>query len=582
MKRLAILLMLLAALLTAGTAAGETLVPDSWSEAVLTAQTHLTRLGYYEGDITGHYGELTQAAMAAFMADFGLGEGPADESVQAQLAATQYRPLQLGSHGADVKRLQIRLLALGYYGGRVSGNYLAATAEAVRAFQTKVGLSATGNADIRTQEVLFSDQAVGAADRASATPAPAVQEEVVAVPDGEQDLEENTVPFRRRYAYNSRGDAVLQIQQRLADLGYYAGPISGNFLGHTRNAVREFQRQNALSVTGAVDEPTWNALFNDAHVVLPDEPARPTPRPEQPAFHLVVDVTNQIVTAYARDENGEYTVVIREMMCSSGTRENPSDAGDFILSGYHTTWCYFPKWGDYARYWTRINAGIAFHSVIYNTVDTMDLSVRSYNRLGNRASHGCVRLQVADAKWIYDYVTAGTVVTITYQLPADPELKASIIKPELNRRTMLPYATPQPTQEPIYISGARPPLPLTELRRGDSGTAVYWMQRKLAELGYYTGRCTGLYLDGTAAAVQAFQHANGLRASGTATVETLERLYARELAPVGSPTPAAASTPAPTATPEQLATPAPDQAGAPEVTPTPAPATPHPTPRISQ
>ena len=573
MKRLAMILTLLAMVCALSFAVGETLTLGTWSDAVRDAQTQLARLGYYEGEITGHYGQLTATAMEAFKADFGLGEGSdADETVLSVLYNTTYRPLQLGSHGSDVKRLQTRLLYLGYYGGKVSGNYLSATAESVKAFQTKMGLSATGNANIETQEKLFSDQAVAKAEKSNATPAPAVQEEIVSVPDGEQDLQDNTIPYKKKYAYNSKGENVKLIQQRLTDLGYYSGPISGNFLGHTRNAVKAFQKQNAIEVTGAVNEETWNALFNDAHVVLPDETPRATPRPEQPAYHLVVDVTNQIVTAYARDEEGEYTVVVREMMCSSGTKENPSDAGDFVLSGYKTTWCYFPKWGDYARYWTRINSGIAFHSVIYNTVDVMDLSIRSYNRLGNRASHGCVRLQVADAKWIYDYVEAGSIATITYKLPSDPELKASIIKPELNKKTMLPYETPQPTQEPIYISGAKPPLPLSEMKKNDSGESVWWLQKKLTELGYYTGKCSGTYLDGTAAAVKAFQEANGLRASGTATLETLNLLYAEELRPITTPTPVPTPTPEPTPTPVAMATPEPetDSDVTPQPTPTPA------------
>ena len=568
MKRFAAILALLAMLCAVGAAAGETLTLGAWSEVARDAQTQLARLGYYEGEITGHYGDRSAAAMEAFKADFGLGEGSdADDAVLAVLFSTAYRPLQLGSHGSDVKRLQTRLLYLGYYGGKVSGNYLSATAESVKAFQTKMGLSATGSADLETQAALFSDQAVAKAEKASATPAPPVQEEIVSVPDGEQDLASNTVPYKKKYAYNSKGENVKLIQQRLTDLGYYSGPISGNFLGHTRNAVKAFQKQNAITVTGAVDEQTWNALFNDAHVVLPDEAPRPTPRPEQPAYHLVVDVTNQIVTAYARDEEGDYNVVIREMMCSSGTRENPSDAGDFVLSGYKTTWCYFPKWGDYARYWTRINSGIAFHSVIYNTVDVMDLSVRSYNRLGNRASHGCVRLLVSDAKWIYDYVEAGTIATITYKLPSDPELKASIIKPDLNKRTMLPYATPQPTQEPVYISGAKPPMPLNEMKKNDSGESVWWLQKKLTELGYYTGKCSGTYLDGTSAAVKAFQEAHGLRVTGTATLETLNLLYAEELRPVVTPTPVPTPTPVVMTTPEPEETPVPAT-----LTPSPAPA----------
>ena len=573
MKRLILLLILLALTCAGFALADGPMLLDETSERVRGAQEQLARLGYYDGEITGHFGTQSLNAMADFRADFGLGEGgEADDATLAVLMAARYRPMRLGTHGIDVKRLQTRLLGLGYYTGKVSGNYLNATAEAVKAFQTKMGLSATGEADIRTQEVLFSGDAVSRVDKAAATPAPPVAEEVVEVPDGDEDNTVITVPYKKKLAFGDSGSQVKLLQERLTELGYYAGPISGSYQGHTRNAVRDFQKQNDMQVTGKVDKNTWNAIFNDPYAVRAGEAAKPTPRPDQPAFHLVVDVTNQIVTAYARDEEGDYTVVIREMMCSSGTTKNPSDAGDFVLSGYKVTWCYFPTWGDYAQYWTQITPSIAFHSLIYNSVSTKDLSVRSYERLGRRASHGCIRLQVADAKWIYDNVTAGSVATITYKRPADPELKASIVKPELNRRTMLPVETPKPTQEPVYISGARPPMPLAQLKKNDSGEAVWWLQKKLTELGFYTGKCSGTYLDGTQDAVRRYQQANGLRADGVATVETLQKLYAKEIAPVVTPAPAVIATPAPIATP-----PAPAGTAGPAPTPTP-----RPTPNIHQ
>ena len=230
------------------------------------------------------------------------------------------------------------------------------------------------------------------------------------------------------------------------------------------------------------------------------------------------------------------------MLCSTGTKANPSDPGDWVLTGRNAKWCYFPKWGGHARYWTRINSSIAFHSVIYNTVNTMDLSVSSYKNLGRRASHGCIRLTVADAKWIYDNIGEGVVVSIVENLPADPELRASLKLPELNKKTMLPYETPQPTASPVYVSGAIPPMPLEKMQQKDSGEDVYWLQMKLKELGYYQGKCSGTYLQGTANAVKAFQKANNIYPNGVATVKTLEALYAQELA---TPTPAPTATPGP-------------------------------------
>ena len=361
-----------------------------------------------------------------------------------------------------------------------------------------------------------------------------------------------TVAFVKKLQYNkAKGEEVKLVQTRLTELGYYSGNISGNFLGHTRNAVKAFQQQNALSVDGIVGENTWNVLFNDPDVRAATDDPKPTPEPTPVPFAITVDVNNQVTTVYGRDENGDYTIVVRQMLCSTGTRKNPSDIGTFTLNGRTARWCYFTEWGSHAQYWTRINSSIAFHSVIYNTVNTMDLSVKSYKNLGKRASHGCIRLTVADAKWIYNNCGAGTVVTIRDDMPADPELRAALKLPSLNTKNMLPYVTPQPTAEPDYRAGAMPPQPFRTLKVNSSGEDVYWMQRKLTDLGYYSGKCSGTFLAGTQNAVKAFQKANGLSATGTADVKTLNLLYAEELS--ATPTPEVT---ADDRTPEPLPTPA--------------------------
>lgn len=506
-------------------------------------QQRLTDLYYYAGNLSGRYREGTRAAIEAFQKDFGLTvTGRADLQTQAQLFVADYRPLRYGTTGEDVKRLQTRLAELGYYTGRISGNYLESTRAAIEAFQEKSGEDATGEADVDTQAVLYSGDALSRTDR---TPEPRVTPAATPDPNAflvdedalipAMDTPAATAAYSKRLARGSTGKLVKQLQNRLTDLGYYTGPISGNFLAKTTAAVKTFQTQNGLDSDGIVGEATWNALFNDPTVVLPDHTPRPTPAPTPVPFAITVDVNNQVTRVYGRDENGDYTVVIRQMLCSTGTKANPSDVGDWVLSGRTARWCYFPQWGGHAQFWTKINKSIAFHSVIYNSVNTMDLSTKSYKALGNRASHGCIRLLVADAKWIYDNVGEGTVVSIREDLPADPELRAALKVPPLNKKNMLPQTTPEPTPEPDYRSGAQPPLPLKKLQKNDSSEAVYWLQRKLTDLGYYHGWCSGTFLGGTQNAVKAFQNASGLKATGIADVATLEKLYEVELA---TPTPA--------------------------------------------
>ncbi|MDO4483729.1 MAG: peptidoglycan-binding protein [Clostridia bacterium] len=510
-------------------------------EDVAELQQRLTDLYYYTGKISGNYREGTRAAVKEFQQDFGLEvTGDADTETIALLFATMYRPRQYQSSGDDVKRMQTRLTELGYYHGKISGSYLEGTRSAINQFQQKNGLEPTGLADVDTQYALYDAKAIGKNDGVSLTPAP----KATAAPHDPSDpVEVMDVPYTKRLARGSSGKLVKQVQQRLTDLGYYSGPVSGNYLSKTINAVKTFQKQNGLEDTGICSEATWDLLFNTAELVMPQDTPKPTPVPTPVPYTVVVDVNNQITTVYGLDDNGNYTKVVREMICSTGTKKYPSDLGEFVTNGRRANWCYFPTWGGHARYWTRINSSIAFHSVCYTAVDTMAMNVSSYKALGRRASHGCIRLLVADAKWVYDNIGKGTTILITEDLPDDPELKASVQAPPLNTKSMTPYETPVPTAAPEYIPGKLPPLPLTDLRKGDSSEAVYWMQCRLKELGYYTGKCSGTYLNGTVNAVKEFQKANGLKVNGTANVKTLELLYADVLA---TPTPEVIPTPAPT------------------------------------
>ncbi len=60
--------------------------------------------------------------------------------------------------------------------------------------------------------------------------------------------------------WGSSGDAVREVQNRLAQWDYYDGPISGVFGAQTSGAVRLFQRRNGLVVDGIVGPQTYAAL----------------------------------------------------------------------------------------------------------------------------------------------------------------------------------------------------------------------------------------------------------------------------------------------------------------------------------
>ena len=128
---------------------------------MLTLQTRLKELKYYTGNLSGRYREGTRKAVETFQADFDLEQtGVADLRTLSILFSLAHRPLRYGSTGEDVKELQVKLTELGYYKGKISGNFLEGSQNGIKQFQKNNNLEVTGVADPLTQEVLYSADAV--------------------------------------------------------------------------------------------------------------------------------------------------------------------------------------------------------------------------------------------------------------------------------------------------------------------------------------------------------------------------------------------------------------------------------------
>lgn len=50
------------------------------------------------------------------------------------------------------------------------------------------------------------------------------------------------------------------VQRKLKKLGYYQGTVDGEFGRGTRSAIRDFQDENSLEVTGQIDRALIRAL----------------------------------------------------------------------------------------------------------------------------------------------------------------------------------------------------------------------------------------------------------------------------------------------------------------------------------
>ncbi len=137
------------------------------------------------------------------------------------------------------------------------------------------------------------------------------------------------------------------------------------------------------------------------------------------------------VTVYGKDAEGNYTIPVKAMVCSVGRAGHQTPTGR-----YNTTTRY--DWrlmvdNSYGRYAIRINGPIMFHSVCYYTKNEANLEYEEYNKLGSPASLGCIRLCLADIKWMYDNCPHG-FPTVIYDDTSSPGPlgKPSSIKIDVN------------------------------------------------------------------------------------------------------------------------------------------------------
>src|SRR3954454_21965913 len=152
------------------------------------------------------------------------------------MSDSRMHPLGLGDIGAAVADVQVALRSLellppGPHGSEEAGGYDEATELAVRHFQQVRGLSVDGRVGEETYRAL-SEARWSLGDRLL-----------------RYDPERPT-----------RGDDVTNLQDRLHELGYDAGPVDGVFGPETESGLRAFQRDYGLTADGTCGPATLRAL----------------------------------------------------------------------------------------------------------------------------------------------------------------------------------------------------------------------------------------------------------------------------------------------------------------------------------
>ncbi|MDO4623482.1 MAG: L,D-transpeptidase family protein, partial [Eubacteriales bacterium] len=162
-----------------------------------------------------------------------------------------------------------------------------------------------------------------------------------------------------------------------------------------------------MAAKASYSQDRYKELYDLVH---PDPIKQRAQGYSSPTGWLILVDKSRFTTKIFRGSQGNWETVY-EIEVGVGKTETETVEGVFSLG---TKQLYFDSWGDgyQIRLWyaTQIYGGYLFHSTVYAPEDG------PYHlwddRVGIKISHGCVRMHIQDAKWIYDNVPGGTTIVV--------------------------------------------------------------------------------------------------------------------------------------------------------------------------
>jgi len=186
-----------------------------------------------------------QAQLSALLAS--KAQASASGSAQSSSGTTFNAYLKPGSQGDEVTRLQSVLAQQGFFSATPNGLYGPVTTAAVIKFQAAHGLGQLGVVGPATRAALNALSS-GTASAASTTSSP---------PAGDGYVFKNFMGLGEDVG---DGPDVMELQKRLATLGFFSGDTTGYFGPATAAAVKKFQTARGITATGYVGPDTRAAL----------------------------------------------------------------------------------------------------------------------------------------------------------------------------------------------------------------------------------------------------------------------------------------------------------------------------------
>ena len=145
---------------------------------------------------------------------------------------------------------------------------------------------------------------------------------------------------------------------------------------------------------------------SDCEVITNSSTSKAQSYSSNSSYLILVNLTEQKTYVFSGSK-GAWSPT-KEFTCSTGTSDHPTPVGEYKTT-MRTT--YFNSFG-YRCWWATgfIGGEYLFHSSPYTMTDTPQICA-DYT-MGRPSSHGCIRMRLDDAKWIYDNIPIGTKVVI--------------------------------------------------------------------------------------------------------------------------------------------------------------------------
>lgn len=176
--------------------------------------------------------------------------------------------LKYGDRGNDVKEIQDYLIAQNLLHVAADGVYGSATEEAIKDFQSALGLEADGVCGAMTYKLLRA-AAYDEIDVTTWRLGDPVPERTSAVKSSSESTI-NTVKVVGEVAkvagvgdvikLGVKGDGVVYLQNKLIELGFYTGKADGVCGQSTVNALKKFQSSRGMKADGICGRRTYSAL----------------------------------------------------------------------------------------------------------------------------------------------------------------------------------------------------------------------------------------------------------------------------------------------------------------------------------